>query len=429
MASLTRAATLVAPRRLGGAIARQFSALSSPVEEFPGLPSTTPTLSTASSSSVTTLSSGLTIVSENASTTSTIALTFPNAGSSCETASESGAALANKCMAFKSGSGLSSALILRNLEDEGATPFASAGRLGASIGFTTSPDKAEHLIPLLGTNCTFEKWDMKDALALAKVDVSEAQSNAQSVLTDSIYAAAYGGQTAMGKPLYTVASASTIQSFRERTYVLSGAVLSATGISDHEAFVLSVEESFSEIAVGTASDPIAPVYLGGESRVNAPSAGYAHVALAFQGPSSPVLQNVLKYCLSISGASAFAAPGIIGVYGGADSAGAGAIVDSLCTSITTATFADVVERAKNLAKAEAIFALDGGSRTLVESMTSSVLETGNFSAAGLAASYDEITAADVNAAFSAAFASNPILASVGDITSVPYHATVASRFS
>jgi predicted Zn-dependent peptidase len=106
-------------------------------------------------------------------------LTFPHAGSSSELASESGAALANKFMAFKSGSGLSSAVILRNLENYGATPFASADREGAVIGFTAATDNAMHLLPLLATTCTYEKWDVKGALDTAAVEVKESLNNIQ----------------------------------------------------------------------------------------------------------------------------------------------------------------------------------------------------------------------------------------------------------
>ncbi len=78
-------------------------------------------------SSVTTLPFGLTVVTENASLTSTVALTFPTAGSSNEGPAEAGAAIANRYLSFKSGSGLSSALVIRNLEDVGAFLFSSAG--------------------------------------------------------------------------------------------------------------------------------------------------------------------------------------------------------------------------------------------------------------------------------------------------------------
>mmetsp|Transcript_2651 Transcript_2651/g.1672 ORF Transcript_2651/g.1672 Transcript_2651/m.1672 type:complete len:185 (-) Transcript_2651:51-605(-) len=176
----------------------------------------------------------------------------------------------------------------------------------------------------------------------------------------------------------------------------------------------------------------ASAYMGGEARLSAPSTGYAHLALAFEGPASSPLINVLKHCLTLAapeGVSAFVAPTLIGVYGGSAAAGASAVADSLCAAVSAAPSADVVERAKGLAKAEALFALDGGSQSLASSMTSSVLESCTYSAAGVAASYDAVTAEDVGAAFSAMVGSNPSLAALGDISSVPYHATIAARFS
>lgn len=357
-------------------------------------------------------------------------MTFPNAGSSSESVAEQGAALANKCLAFKSGSGLSSLLILRNLEEDGASPFATADRYGATVGYTAAPDKAARLVPLLATTCTFEPWDVKDAKTIAGEEAKAANSNVLSVLTEQLYGAAYGAQTSMGRPYYSdSASASAIQSFREKAYVLNGAVLSATGVADHGAFVRSVEEGLSESAVGEAAAAASAAYMGGEARISAP-VGEAHVALAFEGPKSSALLNVVKQCLTLSGASAFAAPGLVGVYAGAPVASASTVADSLSAAVTAIPSNDVVERAKALAKAEAVFALDAGSQSLAGAMASSVLETGSFGgAAQLAASYDAITAKDVAAAYTAMLKSKPSMAAVGDIAAVPYQATVASRFS
>eukprot|EP00565_Helicotheca_tamesis_P001420 CAMPEP_0185733554 /NCGR_PEP_ID=MMETSP1171-20130828/19870_1 /TAXON_ID=374046 /ORGANISM="Helicotheca tamensis, Strain CCMP826" /LENGTH=436 /DNA_ID=CAMNT_0028403317 /DNA_START=19 /DNA_END=1329 /DNA_ORIENTATION=+ len=436
MASLTlgRVSSAVSRRAAARTAAgREFSTMLSISEEFPGLPSTTPTAAKASSASVTALSNGLTVVTEDASSTSTISLTYPGAGSSGESASEAGAALANKCLAFKSGSGLSSVVILRNIEDDGATPFVTAGRKGVTVGFTAAPDKAVRLVPLLATDCSFEKWDVRDAKKFAATEVGLANSDAQLTLTDQIYAAAYGAQSPMGRPYYTDgATTDSIISFRERTYTLNGAVLAATGVSDHESFVRAVEEGFSEANAEAPAEAPSSGYMGGEARLSAPSTGFAHVALAFEGPASSPLINVLKHCLALSsaeGVSAFSAPGLIGVYGGAASAGASTVADALCSAVSAAPSAAIVERAKGLAKAEALFALDGGSKSLADCMTASVLETSTFSAAGLAESYDAITAADVGAAYSAMVGSNPSFAALGDISSVPYHATIAARFS
>ena len=143
------------------------------------LPSTSPTTQRGSASSVTTLPSGLTVVTENAALTTTVALTYPNAGSSNEGSAEAGAAIANRYLSFRSGSGLSSALIVRSLEDVGASVFSSAGRRGATVGYTALKENAAFVSPLLVTECSFEKWDVKEAQEMAGVEAADATSNAQ----------------------------------------------------------------------------------------------------------------------------------------------------------------------------------------------------------------------------------------------------------
>lgn len=143
------------------------------------VPAGTPTPAKASSASVSTLPNGLTVVTENAASTSTVSLTFPGAGSASETMGEQGAALLNKCMAWKSASGVSSLVMLRILEDNGAKPFSSVGRTSATVGFTASPDNATQLVSLLATNCDYEKWDLRDAKKAASVLVDDASSNTE----------------------------------------------------------------------------------------------------------------------------------------------------------------------------------------------------------------------------------------------------------
>lgn len=259
----------------------------------------------------------------------------------------------------------------------------------------------------------------------------------QVALTDQIYAAAYGAQSSLGRSYYTSAeSYELIAGFRMRTYTPSGAVLAATGISDHESFVRMIEEASvgDEAAAKKAEDImketslalVPSAYTGGEARLSASSAGYAHVALAFEGPTSAPVMNVMKHCLSASGVSAFAAPGIIGV---SASGGGLATVDALSQVIGAAPSADAVATAKASAKAEALAALDGGSKSLADAMTASILDSCGFSAKALAESYDAVSADDVSKAYSAMLKSNLSLAAVGDLSSVPYHATIANRFA
>lgn len=438
MTSIALRRILPAVPRVGKIISkrREFSALVSLDEEFPGLPSTSPSKAKASSPTVSTLPSGLTVVTEDASSSTTVSLTFPKAGSASEMLNEQGAALVNKFLAFNSGSGISTIMIWRNIEDDGGIPFVDCGRFGAALGYTCPPENAARLVPLLATDCSFEKWDVRDSKKKAGIVVEEAQSSAQVVLTENIYAAAFGPQSPPGRPFYYSSPGSVglsdIKAFRARAYGVKGAVLAATGISDHDAFVKQVQEGLSESPAGSSEAAAPALYLGGESRLASAGGSYAHVALAFDGTSvsAPVL-NVVKYLFQLSGAESgvtgFSSESVVGLYAG--SASPGGLVDCICGAATKIS-PRLIKRAKVMAKAEALFALDGGSKSLASAMTASVLESGTFTgAAGLAAAYDAINDKDVEAAVSAMFKKTPALAAVGNITSVPYLGSVMSRFS
>lgn len=343
--------------------------------------------------------------------------------------------MANKFLSFKSGSGLSSAIILRNIENAGAKPFATVDKTSASVGYTASKDQVITILPLIATVCDYEKWDVKGAQAYAKAETEEASSNLMSVISDSIYASAYGAQSPLGKSLYSSSSSKTaIQSFREKAYSLDGAVLAATGIEDHESFVKAVEEGLSESYVGSNSPAPESVFVGGETRVNAPSVGAAHVSLAFQGPKgSSALLDVIQQCIELASEGTVSAynsskTGLVAAY--ASSTDGEAVTGQLASVMSTIPSADIIARAKSVAKANALFTVEGSdSQILAAAMTSSILESGSFSAADIAAAYDAVSVDEVQAVFSALSGSQPAMACVGDLTTVPYHGTVASKFS
>ena len=375
------------------------------------------------------------VVTEDACSTSTVTMTYPKAGSASESLEEEGAALINKCLAFNSGSGLSTVMVNRTIENEGAIPFAKADRTSATLGYTVEPDKAVGLVPLLALDCTFEKWDVRDAKKLAKYQIDEAQKSVEAVLTEQIYSAAYGASSPMGRPFYSAAASPIeIGSFRSRAYGIHGAILTATGIPDHAEFCAAVESLLAESPPGDAS--IAPPeaeYLGGEARLSAPGTGYAHVALAFEAGVPPPVRNILKHCYDIAGrdagASTFATGGMVGVYASAPSEGVGALDAAITDTLTTPLTQEIIAKAKLLAKAEATFDLDCGSTGLAAAMTSAVMETGTFTdAATVAESYDSVSDGDIVDAASMMLKTNPALAAVGDISVVPYQGTFASRF-
>ena len=271
---------------------------------------------------------------------------------------------------------------------------------------------------------------MRDGKEAAMKESEIANESAQIVLTENLHAAAYGPQSAAGRPLYgATCSNDALRSFRVRTYGLNGAILAATGVKDHAAFCTEAANLLSESPIGNA-DSIAPItYLGGESRVSAPSSGYAHIALGFAGPSSLIVSDVVVQYLSLvgleTGVSGFATKGLVGVYAGSDSTSS--IIDHMVATMKGVASPALLKRAKNLAKAGALFALDGGSKSLAGVLTASVLNaTVVASATEVSHAYDAVTDKQITDALSAMLKCNPSLAAVGDIALVPYQATVSA---
>jgi len=417
---------------------KEFSSIMNAVEEFPGIPETFSEASNASSVSVTTLENGVIVATEDSMSSSTVTLTHPLAGSSNELPGEEGASFLNECLNFRSGSGISSLMKMRSVEDQGGAPISFGSRFGSTLGYSASPDKTDFCLPLLATQCSFENWDVKDARALAATKSVEANESAQVVLTENIYAAAFGSHTAMGRPYFVDTSSvpvDALKSFRARTYELNGSVLAATGIKDHAAFVAKVSEAFSTATVGSPVQEInAAVYQGGESRISA-NTPLVHVALSFDASSCATpLQNVVKHCFNMSrlDVSSFVADkGLVGVYWGGDTESALSMLDNMCEVVASLPNDDIIAQAKEAAKRDDLFALEcGDSKDLAGLITKSVLKSETFTgAAEIVESYDSITTQDVQHAFAAILKTKPSLATVGNTGTVPYVGAIESRFS
>lgn len=411
---------------------REFSALLTAAEEFPDIPATTPTPSKAGQASITTLDNGLVIATEDGSATSTVLLSIPTGGSGSEALDEPGAAFANKCFAYKSAGGMSAIAILRALENGGASPFTAATRHAASIGITCAPDNAGSLagaVLLSTTDSTYEKWDVREAVTIAKAEAAKASAIPEVALTEAIYAASYGAQSALGRPFFSASTDSALVSFREANYALDGSVLTATGV-DHATFVSDIKSVLGELDGASKKAPTTPAasFIGGEYRVASSARGAAHVALSLGATTdSPAVLAVLKYCLQLSGVSAFASPGIVGVYGSVAGAEGSALTDSLIGALSGSFSSDVVKRAKALAMGESMFGMDSGSKGLAELMASSVLATGSCGSKTIAAGIDGVSEKDVNDALASMKKGGVSLAAVGDIAYVPYLGTVAAR--
>jgi len=400
-------------------------------EEFPGVPATTPSPASASTTTVSTVG-GLTIATESSARTSTVSLTMPGGGSASEAMGESGSALASRFMTFKSSETRSSLATLRMLQDAGAESFAAAGRTSAVVGYSGAPEVAAEggLLATLVAEVAHERWDVRDALKTAAYARGKAMADPHALLTDKIYAAAFGMLSPLGRSFYASgASFEGVASFRQRTYGTEGAILVATGVPDHSAFVAAAAEAFADAGAG---DPTVPPseYLGGEERVSADGYSHAHLALAFPAPSDPVAAAVLKRCIDVAGGpdvSAFSSPELIGAYGLAGTAQSTALVDSLVGALRAPT-ADVFETAVALAKGDALLRQDD-SRALADAMTAGVAAAGSYDQGAVAAAYDAVTAQDVAAAAAEMLGSPLSVAAAGDLGAIPHHSAISGAFS
>lgn len=410
--------------------------------EFPGLPAVSPQPAKASSISVSTLENGMKVITENSNTLSSFSLTYPFAGSSSELITEYGAAYLNKHMNYKSGSGLSTIAINRTIEeDSGSGPYSMIDRYGVTMGCTSPilPEKLYTILPLFATSCTFEKWDVRDAKEAAMKESAVAKESLQITLTEQLFASMYGPQTVMGRPIYGSSPSCTLdalQSFRQRAYGVNTAILAVTGITDHTAFCTEVSHLLSESPIVTDPKPTSSSYLGGESRISIPSMGYAHVALAFDatGTSKVVSDVVIEYLTlcgmdqNITGLAATPNGTVIGLYSGSESTTSSTMMDSIVSILKAVPSSEHVQRAKTLAKAKALLAYDNatGSADMVQILASSVRNNTIYTSLNdVSTAYDSVSQQQVTSTIATMIKTNPSLAAVGDITYIPYHATIA----
>lgn len=410
------------------------------VEDFPGMPDpiafvsqSTPRV--AGRVSMSEICGGkIKVVTEDSCLASSVVLTYKaNGGSASELAGETGAAAVNKYLTFKSSEKAGSTLkTLRDMEDAGVTPYVKACRSNAQIGYTCARDTAMDFVQNLALDCKYAKWDVAEAIAKAQTEAAVAQTNPGLMLNEGLFTAAYGDVSPMSNSIYYGsggASRAGVMSFREREYYGGGeAVVAATGVEDHDAFVAAVADAFggygADSVVGASGS-----YRGGEYRL-ATSSGKAHVALAFAAPSDPVVCDILKHCLAASGCDTFASDGLIGVHGESDAAGAATLTDSLVEALAAPISVEQIVSAKNSAKMNALLALEGyGSFSLANSLTIGAIAGSGNDAQDLASVYDEVPNEMVMAAATSLTKGNLSVSALGSIASVPYHATLSTKFA
>uniref|UniRef100_A0A7S2JT78 Peptidase M16 N-terminal domain-containing protein n=1 Tax=Leptocylindrus danicus TaxID=163516 RepID=A0A7S2JT78_9STRA len=436
--SLSRAAATAVGRR------NIMMAMAADDEDIPGLPDpmTLASMSTLKSSGNISSSKvgGLNIVTDDGSSSSSVLFTLKNAGgSAAELSGEAGAAAVNAYLTYKSSSTASTLKTLRDMNNSGAQPYpmlpSKASRTSAQFGYTCAPEHTADLVANLAMDCAYTKWDVQDAVNYANIAASTALACPANVCEESIYVAAYGDASSMSNSVYcsNAISRDVVASFREREYygaASADAVLVATGVADHDAFVAAVTAAFGT-KEGASSTPLKGEYRGGESRVPVEGASKTYLRLAFAAPYCALVQDIIVATLQAQGVEAFAQDGVLGVSGDANVASTSELVDTLVAALAAPITAESAAKGKLLAKASALMALEGTSSTsLAQSLTTgAVLGTEAYTPQDLAAAYDDIAVETVVAEAAKMKESVLAVSAVGGgLAAVPYHPTLAAMF-
>ncbi len=242
---------------------------------------------------VTTLPSGLRVVTEHMPQLSTAALgVWIAAGTRHEQQGEQGLAHLLEHMAFKGTKRRSALSIVEEIE-----------AVGGDLNAETSVERTSYYSRVLGENVplaldilsdiltepAFDKGELKREKGVVLSEIGACEDTPDEVVFDMFMETAYGGapigRRILGTPKTVRAqTAASMQGFLDRQYRGPDMVLAAAGAVDHDQVVEEAERRFASIS-GEPATPADPgPYTGGDER-NVRKLEQAHLVLGFEGRS------------------------------------------------------------------------------------------------------------------------------------------------
>jgi processing peptidase subunit alpha len=378
-------------------------------------------------------------------------------------------------MMFKSTESKSHLKIVRDVEEIGGNVGCASTRdyfvVTADV-LRTHAGKALEMVAEAVLKPKFSPWNVEEQRKIVQMELEEMEENAQALVTEMIYEAAFTSSSPLGRPLYMPKrnlekiDGEQILKFQKEYFVANRMVLAAAGI-EHAELVEFAKKYFGSAKSGQSAPVSTPVkYVGGDSRLRGDSPN-THVALGFQtggwrseslfptsvlhmllgggssfiagGPgknSSRLNANVLSKHNWVETATAFSSihndAGLFGLYGTADAENAGKLVDVLGGELASvagkAPSDEEVSKAKAQLKAAVILNLDS-TPALMEDIGRQVLVYGKREdPAALCARIDAVTPAQVQQAAGSMLTSPVSVAAFGDVSSVPDYETIAKKF-
>jgi predicted Zn-dependent peptidase len=415
--------------------------------------------------SITTLDSGLTILTERMDRVETVSFgAYIGAGTRHETAAENGVAHFLEHMAFKGTTSRSAIDIAEAIEDVGGHINAYTSREQTAYYVKLLKEDLGLGVDIIGDilcHSTFEPEELERERGVILQEIGQANDTPDDIVFDHFQTAAYPSQP-MGRP--TLGTEAIIRNMKREAlpgfmnahYTPDNMVISACGNLEHNQVVDLVAKHFADLPNAERHAPMAADYTGGEYRESR-ELDQAHIVLGFASPgygepdyypamllstllgggmSSRLFQEIREKRGLVYSIYSFTAPardgGLFGIYAGTGESEAAELMPVTLEELSKVQqhiTAAELNRARAQLKAGLLMSLEStGSRC--EQLARQWQIFGRIiPAAETVRKIESVTEADIRNVATKIFRERPTIATIGPIGQVPKLSAIIDRLA
>ncbi|MDE8348122.1 MAG: pitrilysin family protein [Acidocella sp.] len=415
--------------------------------------------------SITTLPSGLTILTERMERVETVSFgAYVGAGTRHETAAENGVAHFLEHMAFKGTASRSALEIAEAVENVGGHINAYTSREQTAYYVKMLKEDLSLGVDIIGDilcHSSFEPEELERERGVILQEIGQANDTPDDIVFDHFQSAAYPSQP-MGRPVLGTEAIirgmkrDALPGFMNQHYTPENMVIAACGKLEHGQVVDLVAQHFADLPHAVAESPMPSDYTGGEYREER-DLDQAHIVLGFSAPgygepdyypsmllstllgggmSSRLFQEIREKRGLVYSIYSFTAPandgGLFGIYAGTGESEAAELMpvtlEELAKVQLDVTAAEL-NRARAQLKAGLLMSLEStGSRC--EQLARQWQIFGRvIPATETVAKIEAVTEAQIRAVAAKIFASRPTVAAIGPIGQVPRLGNIMDRLA
>ncbi|WP_158747595.1 pitrilysin family protein [Acidisphaera sp. L21] len=414
---------------------------------------------------VSTLPSGLTVVTEQMDRVETVSLgAYVGAGTRNETEAENGASHFLEHMAFKGTERRTATAIAEAVEDVGGHINAYTAREQTAYYVKLLKEDLALGADIIGdilTHSTFAPEELERERGVILQEIGQANDTPDDIVFDHFQETAYPDQP-MGRPTLGREAGikdmkrDVLTGYMRRHYTTGNTVVAAAGNLDHDRTLALITEHFADLPQSTPPKAVPGLYGGGEFREGR-DLDQVHIVLGFPamayndpdfypsmlmstllggGMSSRLFQEIRERRGLVYSIYSFTAPaldgGLFGIYAGTGEEEAKELVPVTLEELRRVQVdanEDELRRARAQTKAGLLMSLEStGSRC--EQLARQIQVFGRIvPVAETVAKIEAVTLADIRRAASRIFRGRPTLAALGPTDHVPHLVDIADRLA